>query len=246
MGGDDRQRAPRGRRVERRLVAVAVVLTLFYGGGLLSAAFLPILARDNPALLLLLQPTNAIVLLVGARVDFRLLLAITVLRRVASHLLFFLLGSWYGERAVGWVEGRSGAAHGLIKVVEGLFARVGLAIVAVFPGPVPSVLAGASRMRWWVFAAVDLAGTTLGILVVRFAGSLASRPIGAVGDFIDRNATWLTVVFVAATALWLLVQRLRGRTVGALLGSLGRSLAVPADGQRGESEAGGDARPTAE
>lgn len=235
MVAGERQRRSTRWRVERRLIVVAAILALFYGGGLVGAALLPLLIRDDPLLLLLLQPTSAVLLLVSARIDFAPLVAITVLRRFANHLLFFLLGAWYHARAVRWVEARSGGAGSVVRAVERFFARVGPAVVLLFPGPVPSVLAGAGRMRWRVFVALDLIGTLVWVLIVRFVALVASGPVEDVVRYIERNAVWLTAVFGAATALWLLVERARGRGVIATVGGLEQSLA-------GGTDLGADAR----
>lgn len=238
MVAGERQRTATGWRVERRLLVVAAILTLFYGGGLVGAALLPILVRDDPTLLLLLQPTSAVLLLVSARLDLVPLVAITVLRRFANHVLFFLLGAWYGERAIRWVEARTGGADSVVRAVDRVFARLGPVIICLFPGPVPSVLAGASRMRRWVFVTLDLVGVLVWVLIVRFAALAASEPVGEVVRYIERNAVWLTAIFAAATALWLLVERLRGRGAIATVAGLEQSLAGGIDRGADSSETG--------
>ncbi len=215
-----RQQLAIARFLERRLVAVTAALATLYGLGLLGAALLPILLRDYPLLLITLQSTSGVLLLVSAQIDLIPFLTVATLRRFISHFLFYLLGRWYGERAIRWMEGRNGRAHGLVQAMDRLFAHIGRPIVLVFPSTVAGVLAGSARMPRWQFIALDLAGTLCSVLVVRFAATAVSGPMATVVRSIDRNAGWLTVIFVLATLLWLVAERLRGRTVGAAIGDL--------------------------
>lgn len=200
--------------IDRRLVVLSAAIALCYGLGALGLAFLPLLARDWPRVLILLNPTTAVLLLVSARLDLASFLALATLRRVAFHIVFFLLGLWYGRAAVRWVEGRGGRASRAVALIERLFARVRWPVILLWAGPLPSVLAGAGRMPRGRFLALDIGGTILSILVVRFAADVAADPLGAALRFSDEHAVPLTAITGAAVAIWLLVRWWRGRGAG--------------------------------
>jgi membrane protein DedA with SNARE-associated domain len=195
-----------------------MAIASFYGVGLVGLALLPLLARELPHLLILLNPTTGVLLVVSARVELIPFLALAVLRRMAFHVLFFLLGEWYGESAVRWVEGRSGRTSQFVAFVERAFARLRWPVILLAAGPLPSVLAGAGRMRRAHFLAIDLAGTLLSVLVVRYAADVAADPLGAALRFSDRHAGLLTTLGIAATVTWLLIRWWRGRFGGAPVG----------------------------
>ncbi len=229
MGTGAWQGAVGARINARRGLLATAVLASFYLMGFVGVAFLPLLAREAPTLLAFLNPTTGVLLLVSARIDPVPFVVIGTLRRFASHLLFFLLGAWYGDRAVRWVAGRGGRAVRFVRLVERLFARLGWLIVLVSPGPLPSVLAGAARMRRAVFVAFDLTGALIAILIVRCAAAVASDPLGVVLRFSDRHAVPLTALCAAATGLWLLLRWMRGRTLGATMTDVVRAPVPPED-----------------
>lgn len=201
----------------RRLAILSTAIATFYGLGLLSWAVLPLLIRDLPLLLVLMNPATGILVLVSERIPLLPFVALATVRRVIFHLLFYTLGLDYGPSAVEWLERRSGGTIEMVRLIERIFLRVRWPVILFFPGALPSVLAGSVRMRLAHFLAVDLAGTIGSILVVRYAAEVASDPIGALLRFSDQHAVPLTAICVGATTIWLLVRWRRGRTGGAKL-----------------------------
>lgn len=197
-------------RGDRRLFAISATIALFYGLGFLGLALLPLLARDRPRLLILLNPTTTVLLLVSARVDLASFLALATLRRLAFHLVFFSLGRWYGRAAVAWVERRGDRASRLVALVERAFARARWAVLLAAPGALPGVLAGAGRMGRARFLALDLAGTVISVLLARYAADIAADPLRAALRFSDEHTRPLTALAVAAVLVWLLLRWRRG------------------------------------
>jgi hypothetical protein len=200
------------RAFDRRLAIISTAIGVFYSVGLLGLALLPLLAREWPHLLILLNPTTGALLLVSTRVGLIPFLVLATLRRMIFHALFFLLGEGYRTTAVRWMERRSGRATRLVQFIERVFARVRWPVLLLAPGALPSVLAGAGRMRRAQFVALDFAGTLGGVLLTRYAADLAADPLGAALHFSDRHAGLLTAISVAATAAWVLVRWWRGRS----------------------------------
>lgn len=208
--------APRGdttpgpQRIERRLIIVGGIVILSYIGGLIGLALLPLLASEQPLLLMLIYPVSGALFLIAPKFDPVAFVTIATVRRVVVHVLFYLLGRWYGDRALAWVVQRGGSdASGMASLVERFFGRFGWAIVTIFPGPLPSVLAGSTRLRWPLFLALDLLGTIVSVAIVRVAATAASGPLATVLRFIDQNSRWLTIITVIATVAWVLIQQAR-------------------------------------
>lgn len=202
--------SPGPQRLERRLIIVGGIVILSYIGGLIGLALLPVLANAQPLLLMLLYPVSAALFLIAPKFDPVTFVTIATVRRVVLHVLFYLLGRWYGDRALAWVVQRGGKdASGMASLVARFFGRFGWAIVAIFPGPLPSVLAGSARLRWPLFVALDLLGTIVSIAIVRVAATAASGPLATILRFIDQNSRWLTIITVVATIAWVLIQQMR-------------------------------------
>lgn len=201
--------APR-RRLDRRLVIVGGLLILSYVGGLIGLALLPLLASEQPLLLILIYPVSGALFLIAPQFDPVPFVALASARRLIVHILFFLLGGWYGERAIQWTAQRGGSEiGGLVATTQQLFGRFGWLIVLLFPGPLPSVLAGATRMRWPLFLALDLTGTVVSIAIVRVAAGAASGPLATALRFIDQNSRWLTIITIIATVAWVTLRGVR-------------------------------------
>jgi membrane protein DedA with SNARE-associated domain len=218
MTADQEQASDATPGFSRGLAILSAAIAVFYATGILGLALLPILARDLPVLLLLLNPSTGVLLVISERVDLVTFLALATTRRIAFHILFFLLGEWYGASAVRWVEQRIGGTQATVEFIEQLFARVRWPVVFFFPGPLPSVLAGSIQMRRVPFLAVDIAGTVGSLLVIRFAADIAADPIGSALRFSDQHAGLLTALCASATIIWLLLRWRRNRATGTKTG----------------------------
>lgn len=207
----------------RRVLLVVVPIAVLSAAGIAAAALTPVLVRDHPLLLLVLESRNRSLLLAGPRVDPVPFVVVGVLRRFASDPFYYLAGRWFGDRAVAWAEdrfggGRRGASgppaplRDAATRLEALFARFADVLVFLFPGALVCALAGASGMRPRRFVALNLLGSLAVVVALRLVVDAAGGPLAAILDFNDRNAGWLTAVFVVGTAVWLLSQRRQGRS----------------------------------
>jgi len=191
--------------MSRRLALVVVPILVLSAAGIAAMALTPILVRDHPLLLLVLESRNRYLLLVADRVDPVPFVVVGVLRRLASDPFYWLLGRWYGDAAVGWAAGRTGGRA--LPLQARWFARLADLAVLVFPGAVVCALAGATGMSARRFAVLNVAGSVTAVLVLRRLAEVAAAPIAALVAFSDANAGWLTAVTAAFTVAALLAQR---------------------------------------
>ena len=203
----DRSRAGTGHR--RRLALVGVPIAVLSALGIAAAAFTPVLVRDHPALLLVLESRNRYLLLVAAKLPLVVFAGIAVPRRLASDPFYFLLGRWYGERAVVWLQRRPGATR--VLRLRAVFERMAAPLVFLFPGALVSVLAGAGGMSWRRFLVLNLSGSVAAVLTLWWLADRAAVPLQRVVAFNDRNAGWLTVATVAVVTLWVVASGRRSQ-----------------------------------
>jgi membrane protein DedA with SNARE-associated domain len=194
----------------RRLALVAIPIAVLSAAGIAAAAFTFLLVREAPLLLLVLESRNRYLLLVAAKVGFTSFLVVGVLRRFAGDPFYYLLGRWYGDAAVRWIERRSGTGW-LMLDVQRWFSRLAAPAVLLFPGALVCVLAGATGMSPRRFVSLNLVGSVGTVLALWFVADATAGPLAAIVDWTDRNALWLTGLLVAATAGWLSVEWRRGR-----------------------------------
>lgn len=185
------------------ILAVVVV-------GTLGNMFHPTLLRDHPLWLVAMEPRNRFLLLVAAKVDFVPFLLVATVRRLVSDPLFFLLGYFYGETGVRWIERRMGDDVGIVRAIERGFSKAAPLMVFLFPGAIVCVLAGATGMSPVAFVALNLAGTLVVVTLLYQFAEVFDGPLGAVNRFYGDNTKLLTVVSIVAVVVWLWDQRRRG------------------------------------
>ncbi len=195
-----------------RLLVIASTVGIMISS-VIAVAFAPILVRDAPVVLLLLQPTSAQMLLVSAKIDLVPFVLIATFRRLLSDLTFYLLGRWYGDRAVAWMKRKAVTRRGFIEGVERTFPAIAPPLIFFFVSPPVSTLAGATGMSPRLFVGLKLAGTLVIVFAHRFVADAASGPLSVVVRFIEQNAVPLTLATMAITLLVLAINRRRGGPV---------------------------------
>jgi membrane protein DedA with SNARE-associated domain len=147
----------------------------------------PVLLRDAPLLLLVLQPVEPWSVLVSARVDPVLFVVVCVVVRLPSCVGDWYVGRWYGRGVLDRAAGRTR----LLPVVERLFRRARLPLLVVYPGATVSVLAGATDLPLRRFVPFVLAGVLLSALLACLLTVVASGPLLAVVDAVQSHALLL-------------------------------------------------------
>ena len=139
--------APARRRPSRRaLTLVGVPLAITVALGYLGDALAPSLVDTHPAWLIALNARNRNLVLVTNDMDAWSYYAIGVVRLMISDPLFFLLGYWYGDAAVAWMERRTKTWGQLLRQAEGWFGKAAHPLVFVAPNNVICLFAGAAGM----------------------------------------------------------------------------------------------------
>jgi membrane protein DedA with SNARE-associated domain len=202
----DRPRKARRSRSVWVLLAVVVPIVATTAAGTLGNAFLPSLSTRHPLLLIGLDARNRQLLLAAHRVGFVAFMVVATLRKFASDPSFYELGRRYGDRAVQWLERQNPRGARSIGIVERLFERAALPLVALWSGSVVCTLAGATGMNPITFVAVDLAGSVLEIYGLWAVAAHFHGVLSDVTGYIGANEWWLTALTVALAAAGLAWQ----------------------------------------
>ena len=236
---DEEEARPKpSRRTLILLVAPIIVITSM---GFIATAFTPALAARHPLLLIALDARNRFLVL-AREVDIVPFVLVAILRRTFSDPLFYLLGRFYGEGAVRWLEKKAGFGD-LVTVAEKFFQKASYPMVFVFPGAIVCALAGQTGMSPVGFMLTNLAGTLTAILLVRAFSDAISSPVESLLGFFDRNIVVTTIVSVTVVVLSLVLNRYQGKLTADLEElEAGGSADKPSDVEQGV-EADGDPRP---
>jgi membrane protein DedA with SNARE-associated domain len=200
----------RGWRADPRAL-VFPLFGLLFTMNAVARAFGPLLLRDAPLLLLALQPDNVQLLLVSGKVGLLPFVAVATARRFSGEMVYYLLGRWYGARALRLLTRWTGGGDRLLARLGRLPWWARDLAVLLLPHPPLLALAGMAGMPPRRYALTKLVGTLASVLVARLAADAAAGPLGTAAAWIEANAGRLTLVFVAVTAAALLLAWYRGR-----------------------------------
>ena len=227
-----------GRPSRRRLVLLVAPIVVITTMGVIASAFTPALAARHPLLLIALDARNRFLVL-AREVDLVPFVVVALLRRTISDPLFYLLGRYYGDGAVRWLEKKAGGGD-LVRWTESAFERASYPMVFLFPGAIVCALAGATGMSPGAFLATNIAGTLTAILAVRRFSAAIASPVDALLAFFNRNLVATTVASVVLVALSLSLNRMQGKLDVGSVDDLEKQLEEGDPGAVGESRAVGD------
>jgi membrane protein DedA with SNARE-associated domain len=182
---------------------------VFFAAGLVATAFAPALLVHAPLVLIGASPLLRHLALASPSVELVPFVAVAMAGLFATDPLLYVVGRDYGPEALTWVEERSSGARRLVGVLRRAFARAGLLVVFAFPGPIVCLLAGTARVPMRTFAAVNLLGTLVTVLLVRSIGVAFADQIEHVREFVGAHLVPLTLVSVVLVAASVALRRRR-------------------------------------
>ena len=125
--------------------------------------------------------------------------------------LFFLLGRWYGDGAIRWMERTAPTYGGLLRQLEQWFDKAQLPVVAIAPNNPVCLFAGAAGMGWGAFMAANVVGTAVRLVLVRMFSALFENQLTSLRGFIADYRWPLLVLSIAMVAFTIWGDRKGGR-----------------------------------
>lgn len=190
-------RTPPGPHTLKLLVAPVIFLVICSN---LANVFWATLVDTHPLLLIALSSINRYLILVSDQLDPVSYYAVGTLRLLVSDPLFFLLGYWYGDRALAWMDVRAPSYGPMLRRFQTLFGKAAWPLVLLAPNNFICLFAGAAGMRISLFFAVNLVGTVGRLYLIRVLGDAFSSPIDTVRDFVGEYRWWILALSAVAVA----------------------------------------------
>jgi membrane protein DedA with SNARE-associated domain len=169
----------------------------------------PTLQEDHPLLLIALSSINRYLILVSDQLDPISYYGVGTLRLLVSDPLFFLLGYWYGDRALAWMDQKSPGYGPMLRKAQQWFGKAAWPLVLIAPNNFICLFAGAAGMRVGWFFALNIAGTIGRLYLIRVLGEAFSSPIDSFQGVVAEYRWW----FIAGSAVFVLIS-LRGEVKG--------------------------------
>jgi membrane protein DedA with SNARE-associated domain len=205
--------APARRRPSRRATTlVSVPLAALVIVSYIGDALAPTLVDTHPAWLITLNARNRNLVLVTNALDAWTFYGIGIVRLLISDPLFFLLGYWYGDAAVKWMERRTKTWGQVLRQFEQWFSKAAYPIIFLAPNNVFCLFAGAAGMPLRAFIALNLAGTVFRLWLVRRFGEAFEGPLDDVVEWIGENRLILLPISIGLVLLSLALEARGGET----------------------------------
>lgn len=187
-----------------KLLAVPIVILIVVSN--VGDALAPKLVDTRPLLLLAMNPRNRNLILVTNQLDAVSYYLVGTLRLLLSDPLFFLIGYWYGDTALEWMERRTKSVGRVMRQWEGVFGKAAYPIVFLAPNNWVCLFAGTAGMGVGGFFAVNIAGTVTRLYLIRRLGEQFEAPIDDVLGFIAEYRTPLLVISVVLFSVWMFTE----------------------------------------
>jgi membrane protein DedA with SNARE-associated domain len=200
----------RGTRDRRTLTFLVIPIVGFMVLSAVGDALAPTLVDTHPLLLLSMNARNRTLLLVTNQLDAWSYYTVGTLRLLASDPLFFLVGYWYGDMALSWMERRTKTLGQTLRQWESWFSKAAYPIVFFAPNQYICLFAGAAGMSVAGFFVVNIAGTIARLYLIRRLGEAFDAPIDDVLGFIGDNRIPLLVASVVLAVVFLGLELRKG------------------------------------
>lgn len=200
----------RPRPPRRKVAIVGTLIGVLVVANNVGSIFTTTLAEDHPAWLLALNSSNRSLGLATNQLDAFSYYSLGMLRLLVSDPLFFLLGLWYGDAAIRWLERKWASQGELARQMERWFEKASYPVVFFAPNNIVCLLAGASGMPLFGFVATNLAGTVARLYLIRVLGKTFESPIARVLDFFAEYRVPLLILSIVAVGGSFVLDRRKG------------------------------------
>jgi membrane protein DedA with SNARE-associated domain len=192
-----------------KLLAIPIVGLIVLSN--VGDALAPDYVNSHPLRLIAMNARNRNLILVTNQLDAASYYIVGSLRLLIGDPLFFLVGWWYGDTALQWMEDRTKTFGGWLRQWESWFGKAAYPLVVIAPNQYICLFAGAAGMSVAGFAIANVVGTFGRLYLIRRLGEAFERPIDDVLDFIARYRGPLLVMSIAIFTFVMLRELRQGK-----------------------------------
>ena len=189
-------RLPRPRPWQRNL-ALGILGVTIVVGWTANAVFATLVDR-HPLVLLAMNSTPKYAVLTVNQVEPWAFYVVATTRLMVTKPLMWLVGGWYGNRAVAWAAQRSERGARSLRWLEAQFSRLGWLIVPITSNNAVCLLAGSTGFPLVPFLLLALLGTLVRLALYDAFGNVFSDPINDLISFIVDHRVPIVIVCTVA------------------------------------------------
>jgi len=151
--------------------AILTFTTMLFVIGTIGSNIGPALVDNHPSWVLALSSRNRNLFGSVPYIDVIPYAAIGFVRILIAGIALFFVGRWYGEKALGWVEGNLGELPAIYRWTEKAVDKAGSVALVLMPGSnVVCLLLGHKRMSAKRFIPLLSIGIIIKLVVLRLGG----------------------------------------------------------------------------
>jgi len=176
--------------------------TLLFVVGTIGSNIGPALVDENPMLVISLSSRNRNLFGSVPYIDPLAYSLIGFSRVLIAGVALYLVGRWYGGRALSWVEGNVGELPAIYKWTERAVDRYGwLALVAMPGSNIVCLLVGHRRMRPTPFLLLISLGIVIKLVTLWVGGKIFEDQIRSFLEAIERYQWWIVIALFGISFL---------------------------------------------
>ena len=182
--------------------AVLTLTTMLFVIGTVGSNIGPALVDEKPRLILMLSSRNRNLFGSVPYIDLASYLSIGFVRILIAGVALYLVGRWYGTKALGWVEGNMGELPAIYKWTERAVDRAGPAILVLMPGSnIVCLLLGHRRMPPKKFVPLLMIGIAFKLAILWQGGRIFEEQIKSFLEWIEKYQWYVVVGLFAISFL---------------------------------------------
>lgn len=182
--------------------AVLTLTTMLFVIGTVGSNIGPALVDEKPRLILMLSSRNRNLFGSVPYIDLASYISIGFVRILIAGIALYLVGRWYGTKALGWVEGNMGELPAIYKWTERAVDRAGPAILVLMPGSnIVCLLLGHRRMPPKKFVPFLMIGIAFKLAILWQGGRIFEEQIKSFLEWIEKYQWYVVVGLFAISFL---------------------------------------------
>ena len=190
------------------LFGIVALLTVV---GTITGGAAPELLEKHPLLLVLGAPRYRWIVLVAPKVNAFVLILVSWLRLLLSDPVYFLIGWYYGDKAMIFFESLLGKQT--MDSTRRFFQRATWVLSAFAAGPVICAIAGLARVKPKRFYTLDIIGTRIIAILLRLFAEALKEPLQSLIDFNKKYSRWLLIITVGVMVVALVRSAAKFKTL---------------------------------
>ena len=205
---------------KRARTSLLVCAAALYISGTIGSNLGPALVDEHPVVVLLLSSRNRNLFLSVPYIDPIPYAVVGFVRLFLVAVVLYLVGRWFGNRAVSWTERQVGELPALYRWFERGMDRAGWAFVLLMPGSnLVCLMAGHRRMAIRPFVTLLVAGLIAKLAMLWAAGKVFEEQIESLLDWIEQYQ-WKIVIALFVISFLQSARKMRKNPPPALQDAL--------------------------